>query len=171
MKVILAFVFLTDAGLDLWPVRPGWEQVPTVHLHSYIILAFACCWAVRRSWFAWVNALCHLSHRKLPLPGQFLSRGSFMLCLTVEVEKAEWIFWALLSVAIPCLMAQNRCFGGCSFMLRLTMEAEKAEWMSWTFSSFKSVKCASSNYMWTTLTHVHTHTHTHAQMHALIHAQ
>ena len=72
-----------------------------------------------------------------------------MLCLTVEVEmaeKAEWMFWALLSVAIPCGMAQNRCFGGCSFMLGQTMEVEKAEWMSWTFSSFKSVKFALANY-------------------------
>ena len=42
-------------------------------------------------WFAWVNALCNLLCKKsrvvaASLPGQFLSRHCFMLCITMEVE-------------------------------------------------------------------------------------
>ena len=49
------------------------------------------CWAVQSSWFAWVNALCNLSRKKLQevaasLPGWFLSRCCSMLCITVEIE-------------------------------------------------------------------------------------
>jgi len=48
-------------------------------------------WAVQCSWFAWVNALCNLSCKKLrevaaSLPGQFVSRCCFTLCITMEVE-------------------------------------------------------------------------------------
>ena len=49
-------------------------------------------WAIQRSWFARVNALCNLSRKKSPrevaaqLPGRFLSRRCFTLCITVEVE-------------------------------------------------------------------------------------
>ena len=35
-------------------------------------------WAIQRSWFARVNALCN--------PGRFLSRRCFTLCITMEVE-------------------------------------------------------------------------------------
>ena len=48
-------------------------------------------WAVQWSWFAWVNALCNLSRKKsrevaASLPGRFLSRRCFTLCITVEAE-------------------------------------------------------------------------------------
>ena len=48
-------------------------------------------WAVQWSWFARVNALCNLLCKKsrevaVSLPGRFLSRHSFMLCITMEVE-------------------------------------------------------------------------------------
>ena len=51
----------------------------------------ASCWAIQWSWFAQVNALCNLSHRKsweaaVSLLGQFLSRRCFTLCITMEVE-------------------------------------------------------------------------------------
>ena len=50
-----------------------------------------CCWAVQRSWFARVNALCNLSRKKsrevaASLPGRFLSRRCSTLCITMEVE-------------------------------------------------------------------------------------
>ena len=49
-------------------------------------------WAVQWSWFAWVNAFCNLSHKKLQkvavsLQGWFLSRRCFTLCITMEVES------------------------------------------------------------------------------------
>ena len=48
-------------------------------------------WAVQWSWFAWVNALCNLSCKKsqevaVSLPGRFLSRLCFPLCITMEAE-------------------------------------------------------------------------------------
>ena len=48
-------------------------------------------WAVRWSWFARVNSLCNLSRKKsrevaASLPGRFLSRRCFTLCITMEVE-------------------------------------------------------------------------------------
>ena len=54
-----------------------------------LLLSFVC-WAVQWSWFARVNALCNLSRRKsrevaASLPGQFLSRRCFTLCVTIEV--------------------------------------------------------------------------------------
>ena len=47
--------------------------------------------AVQWSWFARVNALCNLSRKKsrevaASLPGRFLSRRCFTLCITMEVE-------------------------------------------------------------------------------------
>ena len=62
-------------------------------------------WAVRWSWFAWVNAFCNLSHKKLwevaaSLPGQYLSRRCFMLCITMEVE--------------PRIVKQSKCQHCCS---------------------------------------------------------
>ena len=51
-------------------------------------------WAVQWSWFARVNTLCNLSRKKsqgvaASLPGRFLSRRCFMLCITMEAEP--WI--------------------------------------------------------------------------------
>ena len=48
-------------------------------------------WVVQWSWFAWVNALCNLLRKKswevtASLPDRFLSRRSFTLCITREVE-------------------------------------------------------------------------------------
>ena len=48
-------------------------------------------WAVQWSWFARVNALCNLSRKMsrevaASLPGRFLSRHCFTLCITMEVE-------------------------------------------------------------------------------------
>ena len=48
-------------------------------------------WAVQWGWFARVNVLCNLSRKKsrevaASLPGRFLSRRYFTLCITVEVE-------------------------------------------------------------------------------------
>ena len=48
-------------------------------------------WAVQWSWFARMNALCNLSCKKsqevaASLPGRFLSRRCFTLCITMEVE-------------------------------------------------------------------------------------
>ena len=48
-------------------------------------------WAIQWSWFAQVNALCNLSHKKsqevaASLPGWFLSRLCFTLRITMEVE-------------------------------------------------------------------------------------
>ena len=48
-------------------------------------------WAAQWSWFARVNALCNLSRKKSPevalsLPGRFLRRRCFMLCITMEAE-------------------------------------------------------------------------------------
>ena len=42
-------------------------------------------WAIQRSWFARVNALCNLSEQEVArgrsaLPGRFLSRSCFTLC-------------------------------------------------------------------------------------------
>ena len=48
-------------------------------------------WAVQWSWLARVNTFCNLSRRKsrevaASLPGRFLSRRCFTLCVTMEVE-------------------------------------------------------------------------------------
>ena len=48
-------------------------------------------WAVQWSWFARVNALCNLLRKKsrevaASLPGRFLSRRCFTLCVTMEAE-------------------------------------------------------------------------------------
>ena len=58
------------------------------------------CWVVQWTWFAWVNALCNLSRKKLQeltasLSGRFLSRHCLTLCITMEVEprivkQYEW---------------------------------------------------------------------------------
>ena len=62
-------------------------------------------WAVQWSWFAQVNALCNLLRKKLQevaasLPGRFLSRRCFMLCITVEAE--------------PRIAKQYKCHHCCS---------------------------------------------------------
>ena len=53
----------------------------------------------------WMNALCNLSCKKLQevaasLPGWFLSRHCFTLCITMEVE--------------PIIVKQYKCHHGCS---------------------------------------------------------
>ena len=62
-------------------------------------------WAVQWSWFAWVNALCNLSHKKsqevaASLLGWFLSRRCFTLCITTEAE--------------PRIAKQDKCHHCCS---------------------------------------------------------
>ena len=62
-------------------------------------------WAVQRRWFARVNALCNLSGKKTreiaaSLPGRFLSRRCFILCITMEVE--------------PRIAKQYKCHQRCS---------------------------------------------------------
>ena len=62
-------------------------------------------WAVQWSRFARVNALCNLSRKKsrevaVSLPGRFLSRRCFMLCITMEVE--------------PRIAKQYKCHHYCS---------------------------------------------------------
>jgi len=62
-------------------------------------------WAVQWSWFARGNALCNISRKKsrevaASLPGRFLSRLCFTLCITVEVE--------------PRIAKQYKCHHCCS---------------------------------------------------------
>ena len=67
-----------------------------VLLYFYTVLCVTsvfspCYWAVQWSWFTRVNALCNLSRKKLredavSLPGRFLSRHCFTLCIIMEVE-------------------------------------------------------------------------------------
>ena len=71
-----------------------------------IVLYVPSYWAIQRSWFARVNALCNLSRKKsrevaVSLPGRFLSRRYFTLCITVEVE--------------PRIAKQYKCQYCCSF--------------------------------------------------------
>ena len=59
-------------------------------MHIFNIFAFY--WAVQWRWFAQVKALCNLSRKKsqevaASLPGRFLSRCCFMLCMAMEVES------------------------------------------------------------------------------------
>ena len=56
-----------------------------------ILKGHCICWAAQWRWFAWVNALCNLSRKRsrevaASLPGRFLSRRCFTLCITMEVE-------------------------------------------------------------------------------------
>ena len=72
-----------------------------------------CYWAIQRSWFARVNALCNLSRKKsrevaAPLPGRFLSRSCFTLCITVEVEPRI----AKLYKCKYCCSCKNYCGKG-----------------------------------------------------------
>ena len=58
----------------------------TTHTHTNTLY-----WVVQWSWFAQVNALCNLSCKKsrevaASLPGQFLSRRCFTLCITMKAE-------------------------------------------------------------------------------------
>ena len=62
-------------------------------------------WAVQWSWFAWVNVLCNLSCKQsqeaaASIPGWFLSRRCFTLCITTEVE--------------PRIAKQYKCHHCCS---------------------------------------------------------
>ena len=62
-------------------------------------------WAVQWSWFAWMNAVCNLLRKMsrevaVSLPGWFLSRSYFTLCITMEVE--------------PRIVKQYKCHHCCS---------------------------------------------------------
>ena len=64
-----------------------------------------CYWAVLWSWFAQVNALCNLSCKKsrevaVSLPGRFLRRRCFTLCITMELK--------------PRIAKQYKCHNSCS---------------------------------------------------------
>ena len=63
----------------------------TLVLHGLLPLASSMYWAIKRSWFARVNALCNLSRKQsrevaAQIPNRFLSRRCFTLCITVEAE-------------------------------------------------------------------------------------
>ena len=68
------------------------EVKPPVNYHTRSINHNECVyWAVQWRWFARENALCNLSRKKslevsASLPGRFLSRRCFTLCITMEVE-------------------------------------------------------------------------------------
>ena len=87
-----------------------------------VILSFSCYWAVQWSLFAQVNALCNLSRKKLrevavSLPGRFLSRHCFTLCITMELE--------------PRSAKQYKCHHCCSCKnyRGKGMEGEKKVWL------------------------------------------
>ena len=68
-------------------------------------------WVVQWSWFARMNALCNFLHKKLwevtaSLPGWFLSRRCFRLCITMEVEPII----AKQYKRYPCYSCKN-CLG------------------------------------------------------------
>ena len=74
----------------------------------YLLMTFypnVCYWAVQWSWFARVNAFCNLSRKKsrevaASLPGRFLSRRCFTLCITMELD--------------PRIAKQYKCHHCCS---------------------------------------------------------
>ena len=75
-----------------------------IHISVHSILC-QCYWAIQRSWFARVNAPCNLLRKKsrevaASLPGRFLSRRCFTLCITMEVE--------------PRIVKQHKCHHCCS---------------------------------------------------------
>ena len=79
--------------------------------HDYALLSW-CYWAIRRSWFARVNALCNLSRKKLrevaaSLPGRFLSRHCFTLCITMEVEPRIAKQYKCQSVAVAKITVER----------------------------------------------------------------
>ena len=63
-------------------LSPTVETFRPTCLHTLVVWY----WAIQRSWFARVNALCNLSRKKSREVGRFLSRGCFTLCITVEVK-------------------------------------------------------------------------------------
>ena len=72
---------------------------------SSSLVGTQCYWAVQWSWFARVNAPCNISRKKsrevaASLPGWFLSRRCFMLCVTMEAE--------------PRIAKQYKCHHCCS---------------------------------------------------------
>ena len=91
---------LTDAfhrvrRLGVWPliiflVLPYGSHTPSSE-DLFPFLEDGCCyWAVQWNWFAWVNTrhnhlLKSPEMSQLPLPGWFLSRHCFMLCIKMEV--------------------------------------------------------------------------------------
>ena len=98
-------------GFQFWLTRGEWRRMPDrkrkrVPDHgSDVVKGYVPCWAVQRSWFARVNALCNLSRKMswetaASLPGRFLSRRCFVLCITMEVE--------------PRIVKQYKCHHCCS---------------------------------------------------------
>ena len=72
---------------------------------AYFIFYLFLYWTVQRSWFAQVNALVNLLRKKsrevaTSLPGRFLSRCCFTLCITMEAE--------------PRIVKQYKCHHCCS---------------------------------------------------------
>ena len=79
-----------------------WLKFTEAHAVSFMETEY---WAVQWSWFARVNALCNLLRKKsrevaASLPGRFLSRRCFTLCITMEVE--------------PRIAKQDKCHHCCS---------------------------------------------------------
>ena len=87
----------------LWlTFRPKVTSVTNSELQFWLVISsvlFCSYWAIQQSWFARVNVLCNLLRKKSrghsALPGRFLSRLCFTLCITVEVE--------------PRIMKQYKC--------------------------------------------------------------
>jgi len=92
------------------PLNLLFYPLPTEHpgchpLYATVQSQVHSVWAVQWSWFARVNALCNLSRKKsrevaASLPGRFLSRHCFTLCITMEVE--------------PRIAKQYKCHHCCS---------------------------------------------------------
>ena len=69
-------------------------------------------WAVQWSWFTRVNALCNRSRKKwrevaASLPGRFLSRRCFTLCITMEIEPR--ITKRVLYLSLHCHHQNDFC--------------------------------------------------------------
>ena len=95
---------------EMAAVSSGTSHVTTKQQCSYTtwvnIQSEARYWAVQWRWFARVNALCSLSRKRSrevaeSLPGRFLSRRCFRLCITMEDE--------------PRIAKQYKCHHCCSY--------------------------------------------------------
>ena len=103
-------------------------------------------WAVQWSWFAWVNALCNLSHKKsqevaASLLGWFLSRHCFTLCITTEAE--------------PRIAKQDKCHHcwSCKSYQGKGMEGGKKKCLGIVFRLTKRLRVHGKNAFWGTLLH------------------
>ena len=86
----------------------------THHLADYVATYFLALayWVAQWSWFAWVNALCNLSCKKLwevtaSLPGQFLSRHRFTLCMAMKLNPELRSSTNATNVAVAKLTRQS----------------------------------------------------------------